>query len=90
MIKLGNMAGKQGEKQHCELEHVMERERERERKREKKKTAKEQWSKASMSFCDGAAIAGLSPSPAPTIALHTLPCSFLSPGQQSCSTPGPH
>jgi len=36
MIKLGNMAGKQGEKQHCELEHVMEREREREREREKK------------------------------------------------------
>jgi len=32
MIKLGNMAGKQGEKQHCELEHVMERERERKKK----------------------------------------------------------
>jgi len=30
MIELGNMGGKQAEKQHCKLEHVVERERERE------------------------------------------------------------
>jgi hypothetical protein len=32
MIELGNKAGKQAEKQHCKLEHVMERERGRKRK----------------------------------------------------------
>jgi hypothetical protein len=32
MIELGDKAGKQAEKQHCKLEHVMERERERERR----------------------------------------------------------
>jgi hypothetical protein len=82
MIELGNMGGKQAEKQHCKLEHVVERERE--------KSAKEQQSNASMSFCDGAAIAGLSPFPSPTIALHPLPFFFPSPGQQSCSTTGHH
>jgi hypothetical protein len=82
VIELGNRAGKQAEKQHCKLEHVMERERERE------ETAKGQRSNASMSFCDGAAIAGLSSSPGPTIALHPLPSSFLFPGQQSRATTG--
>ncbi len=53
MIELGNTGGKQAEKEHCKLEHVVEREIEREKRLQKSSSRTQAWDSATVQLSLG-------------------------------------